>query len=394
MNKIKAFFKNPTVKITLRTLAAVIIIVGVIFGSVFGASAAKLNKRIAAIVHFDTTAAAENVILMIGDGMGPNHLEATKAYYDLDSLYMETLSYSRGTAETFSRNSEITDSAAAATALSCGLKTNNGCIAWQGGKPVQNMTEYAATLDKKTGIVATETLTGATPSGFSAHSASRTSTDTIASSQFDSDVSLFMGAGKSYYDDKQSELSEHGFTYVTDSALLTEDLYDDERVFASFSSVAPYGAEHGGNVGNLADMSNFAVNYLSARSENGFFLMIEGSYIDKKSHSNDLDAMVKELRAFDEAVEAMVSWAAEQGNTAVIVTADHETGGLKYNGEKANELSDDMYTSGNHTATDVYWFAFCLTIPEMTEGRKIDNTDIALICRNLMKNYYDNTHNT
>lgn len=251
------------------------------------------------------------------------------------------------------------------------------------------MSEYAATLNKKSGVVVTETLTGATPAAFTAHNKSRDNTDEIATSQFQSGVSLFMGAGKSYFDGRKSEITANGYTYITDTAALNDGLYDDDKIFASFNSVAPYGASYGGDIGNLAEMSVFAAQYLSQKDDGGFFLMVEGSYIDKKSHSNDLTGMVKELRAFDEAVKAMVNWAADSGDTAVVVTADHETGGLVYNGEKADGLNDDMFSKTNHTSADVYWFIFCVAVPEMTEGRKIDNTDIAVLCRSLMKNHHD-----
>src|SRR5574344_1428967 len=107
MSKLESFFKKPAVKTVLICLTAVILITSICVGSVFGAKAVARKKRIADIQHITTTAVAKNVILMIGDGMGPNHLEVTKAYYGLDSLYMETLADKRGKAATFSRNADI-----------------------------------------------------------------------------------------------------------------------------------------------------------------------------------------------------------------------------------------------------------------------------------------------
>ena len=120
------------------------------------------------------------------------------------------------------------------------------------------------------------------------------------------------------------------------------------------------------------------MQYLAAKSENGFFLMIEESHIDKRSHSNDMAGMLEHLVAYDNTIKAVVQLAEEMGDTLVIATADHETGGLQYNGESGEELSDKMFTKGSHSTANVPFFVYgnIGEIPSI-----IDNTQIARICR-------------
>ncbi len=340
---------------------------------------------------------AKNVIIMIGDGMGPNHLEATKAYYGVDSLNMETMSTFVGEQTTRSRDEEITDSAAAATALSCGQKTDNGYVARVDKENLENMSEFASGKGMDVGIIATEKITGATPSGFSSHSYSRSNDTNLFNGHVTSEVDIFITQyDETLYNEKRvAAIGENGFEYITTLAELTENKYSSAKIFATVPSFDPYGTDKE-NCPTLAQASLYAINYLDQKSDNGFFMMIEGSHIDKESHSNDFLGMVGELRAFDEAVKAVLEWAAQDGETLVIVTADHETGGLEYDaGTHSNsEFAPYKFTSDDHTADNVFFFTYNFSAEDVKylteDGSKsavIDNTTICHIMRDYITNY-------
>jgi len=332
-----------------------------------------------------TDIGAKNIVLMIGDGMGADHIKTANAYFGYQS-YMESLSKCDGLVSTFSKSVGATDSAAAATALSAGYKVNNGQLNWHKGKNLQTISEFAHENKMKTGVITTEDLFGATPAGFSAHSGSRNSTDTIIKSQLVSGVNLFMGMGISSYDKHSSLIAQSGYKYIRNlDALEDAKIYD--KILALFGSLS---IEAGSSeTPTLAMLSIFALGYLSEQSGgDGFFLMIEGAHIDKRSHPNDMKGMLDEFRGFDDAVKEVVEWADDNGETMVIVTADHETGGLKYNGEVKEEISNNMFTSGGHTSADVRFFFYGITVSITDfQGRKIDNTNISDICRQTISNY-------
>ncbi|MBO5777225.1 MAG: alkaline phosphatase, partial [Clostridia bacterium] len=131
--------------------------------------------------------------------------------------------------------------------------------------------------------------------------------------------------------------------------------------------------------------STFALNHLNGMSDNGFFLMIESSHIDKYSHSGNVEDMVKEVRAFDETVKAVIDWAKQDGNTIVIVTADHETGGLVYN--PGDTIGEDLFITKEHTNVNVGAFIYGLHKKDFADVTVIDNIDINAIMRNYIINY-------
>ena len=364
-------------KVTAAILAIVLLCALTVSGIVIGCELSKKPPAPLPPFAIPQNVRAKNVVFMIGDGMGPNHLEATCAYYDIPSLYMEDYATAKGYATTHSADNAVTDSAAAGTALSTGHKTNNGSIATKEGELLQNMSEYAITQGKVVGIVATEAVTGATPATFSAHATDRDDENDIIASQMQSGVSLFMGAGKGSCDLRAESIRNRGYTYVNTDKALTDELMSADKIFAAFSSVDPYGKDTDNNP-NLAEASLFALNYLDQKSENGFFAMIEASHIDKRSHNKKMTDMVAELRGFDEAIKAVVEWANEKGDTLVIVTADHETGNLT--GASRTEDTIGKFQSSSHTGQNVYVFAYHPTATFM-DGYTIDNTDISKIVR-------------
>lgn len=371
-----ANFKAKLVK-AIPIVLTILLVASIACSATLSIIVSNVNDSIvdAPVVNFN----AKNVIVMIGDGMGVNHIAAGAARKGTP-LYMESLP-EQGLVNTYSLFGNTTDSAAAATAMSTGVKVSNGTLAKQYFSKLETLTEYAESLNKATGIIATESLNGATPAGFSSHAAVRSQTATIFKNQLKSDVDLYMGAGKEFYDEETDELADAGYSYFTSRA--DWDLNAD-KVWSAFDEINTDIDATTDTAPALREMTLFALNYLQACNPNGFFLMVEGSHIDKKSHSNEMEAMLAELLAFDACVQTVVEWAQSDGDTLVLVTADHETGDLQYNGETSEQLNDAMFHSGSHTNSQVNYFVYYkedITLPEV-----IDNTHIALIAREAMRN--------
>ncbi|MBE6782594.1 MAG: alkaline phosphatase [Ruminococcaceae bacterium] len=327
-----------------------------IFQKVFAVIIAALTSFATMIGHFGLEAKPEeyktykNVIIMIGDGMGFNHLEATKQAYDLDELNMEDVIV-KAESKTNSLFGVTTDSAAGGTALSSGIRTINGMVGTYAFDPFRvfstpkNVTEVAIEQGKATGVVTTDYTSGATPSSFSAHTYSRDNDVDITEQQLASDIDLIWGAYNGLA--TSDVVSAAGRTYIGTATELAA--FDGEtKSFAQFSFDDLKYVANNYDTPTLEVMTEKAIDVLSA-DEDGFFLMVEGACIDKHSHSNDLENMILSTYEFDKAVGAALEFAEEDGETLVIVTADHETGGLKYDAEK-----DEYYfTSGSHTNVNV-----------------------------------------
>ena len=303
---------------------------------------------------------AKNVILMIGDGMGPNQIKAGSLYRD-EPLVMEGFPYMTKV-ETRSESDYITDSAAAATALATGVRTYNSMVGQDSdGNNLETIVDIAASLGKRTGIIATEELTGATPMGFSGHSSARgNASELIKSACTSSNVNLFASYTiKAAY---QNAFVEAGYEKIEDAKNISESTSD--KVFGSYWIKAEAESMSGDPACLALDyLVTEALDYLS-QDEDGFFLMTEGSHIDHGGHNNNFKYMMDELLAFDDAVKAVLNWAKDRDDTVVIVTADHETGGLELPADVTHDgmviayevFGDSPYytwTTSGHTATDV-----------------------------------------
>ena len=293
----------------------------------------------------------ENVILLIGDGMGENHLNWTKEAKGVD-LVMETFPL-RGQSKTKSANSPITDSAAGGTALSSGIRTGNNYVGVYFADPLQtyatpsNITEICESHGMRTGVVTTDLITGATPSAFSAHTNDRGNNDKIIAQQMASDIDILWGNTDEYFDKATAEAN--GFT-VVDSEAEMDALENGSKSFAAFDS-ALWKNETGTDDPTLSEMTEKAIEILDNDDE-GFFLMVEGAHIDKHSHSNDGESMMTALLEFDKAIEKALEFAKADGNTLVVVTADHETGYIQ------KSFGEYRYFIGNHSAENVPLFVY------------------------------------
>ena len=312
----------------------------------------------------------QNVIYLIGDGMGPLHLEKAKQERNI-SLAMDTFDYS-GRSRTRSQFNLITDSAAGATALSCGVRTINGYVGVFYYDPLhvestpRSITELCIEKGMMTGIVTTDSTSGATPSGFSVHSNSRNNTEDIDTQQMNSDIDLIWGCSSRYISKETCEAN--GFTFVkTYSEMMAVE--EGERSFAQFDNDTWYVNQYDAETPTLSQMAMKAIDVLDDTDE-GFFIMIEGAHIDKHSHDNMDAEMAEALEEFDRTVAAALDYAEKDGNTLVVVTADHETGGIV--------LNDDgtySFTQGSHSGTNVPLFVYG-SDTFMDDGETVDNINI------------------
>jgi alkaline phosphatase len=302
----------------------------------------------------------KNVILLIGDGMGLTQLQAAMTVNG-NSLNIERCT-NIGLSKTSSASDYITDSAAGGTAISCGIKTNNGAIGVDSkGAIVKSILEYAEEAGLATGLVATSTITHATPASFIAHEASRNSYEAIALDFMDVDVDVFIGGGLDNFNarkdgiDLVDQLKQNGYQI----ALTIDEMQSviTGKLAGLLNKQAmPKMTEGRGDM--LLKASNKAIEILD-KNEKGFFLMIEGSQIDWGGHANDTEYVVTELLDFDEVVGAALDFAELDGNTLVIVTADHETGGLSILGEDI--LGDSLatnFSTNHHTSVMVPVYTF------------------------------------
>ena len=340
---------------------------------------------------------AKNVILMIGDGMGPEQIKAGEIRRG-EALTMQGFPY-KTTVETRSASAKITDSAASATALATGKRAINAMI---GKDPtyvnLETIVDIAHNMGKSTGIIATEELSGATPMGFSSHAYNRNDKDCLLqTAATTSNVNLF--AGYTMAAKYQDIFTNAGYEKVADVELISESTSD--KVFGNYLITAE---QEGKNEIALETVVVEALEYLS-KDEDGFFLMTEGSHIDHGGHNNDMKYMLSELFAFDDAIQAVLEWAKERDDTVVIVTADHETGGLELKESAYTALnfletvSNDggmtyvpkhyQWTTTGHSATDVNLYINGANIDFRNYSFGIDgrikNTDVFKIMKGLLQ---------
>ncbi|WP_319003676.1 alkaline phosphatase [Sutcliffiella horikoshii] len=284
-----------------------------------------------------------NVIFLIGDGMGNSYTSAYRSLKDdPNTPEMEETAYDPylvGMQSTHSSDEEesVTDSAAAATSMSAGIKTYNGAIAVDmEKKDVKTILEQAKENGKSTGLVATSQINHATPAAFGAHDESRNNYNQIADDYYDDlingkhKVDVLLGGGTSYFEredrDLTKEFEKDGYSYVTTAEEMAKD--DNEQILGLF---APKGLDkmidRPEEQPSLKEMTDSALDRLD-NNEKGFFLMVEGSQIDWAGHDNDIVGAMSDMQDFEEAFQAAIDYAKKDKHTLVIATADHSTGGM------------------------------------------------------------------
>ncbi len=305
------------------------------------------------------TPPVQNVILMIGDGMGVSQVYAGLTA-NKGSLHLEQSEFI-GFSQTYSANSYITDSAAGGTALACGVKTNNGAVGVDtAGNAVKSILEHAAENGLSTGVVASCAVTHATPASFVAHQLKRGMQEEIAVDFLNSDITVFIGGGRKYFDARTDnenlleQLEEKGFQVALDM--------DDVKEVTSGKLAGLVAEEHPAAYPErgefLPESTQAAINLLKDNGK-GFFLMVEASQIDWAGHANNKDASVNEMLDFDRAIKIAFDFADQNPNTLVIITADHETGGMALTGGNlASGEVEATYATTGHTSVMVPVFAY------------------------------------
>ncbi len=321
------------------------------------------------LLVFSALWAGNNVILFIGDGMGHNAVSIAR-YITVgpeSTLVMERMPHNCWM-KTYAKNGLITDSGAAGSAMATGVKTIIHRISTQADNtPNPTITELAQEAGYATGIITTMRVTHATPAAFTAHTESRYQEAEIAIQQMELKPNLLMGGGTDYYlpeklggkrKDGQNLIAaarQKGYTVVQTRDELLKVSEKTEYLLGLFADGhMNYEIDRPGTTEpSIAEMTEVALKILPRCSDKGFFLMVEGGRIDYAAHGNEFENLIVDVLALDKAVEKAVDYAKEDGNTLVIVTADHETGGLAligYEGEgkvqvyaKENELIFPRY---------------------------------------------------
>lgn len=290
-----------------------------------------------------------NVILLIGDGMGPEHVRAARLLDADGVLAMDRLDPAPGLMTTHDYFGGVTDSAASGTALATGVKTYYGAISVDvDGNRLETVLERARSAGKATGLVSSVYLEDATPAVWAAHAADRGEYASIALQQSRSGVEVLLGSGRNYYlpqgtpggqrrdgRDLVAEMVAAGYTFVdTVDGLRAIDASVD-RLLGLFGGewtlTYVLDRQGGRNEPSLVDLTGAAIEVLRGDPD-GFFLMIEGGAIDWMAHNRDAAGVAAETAEFDAAVQTAFDFARADGRTLVVVTADHETGGMDFGG--------------------------------------------------------------
>ena len=307
------------------------------------------------------TKKVKNIILLIGDGMGLSQVSASQFYNK------KTSNFERfpviGLTKTSSTSDLITDSAAAATAFASGIKTYNGALGVNTDTlAVKTIVEEISKIGISTGIISTSSIVHATPAAFYTHTKKRSMYEDIAAQLVSSDIDFFAGGGINYFNDRKDkrnlilELEKKGFSINTESLPKnTKPVLNKKQGYLLAPNGMPKMLDGRGEF--LTNATKLAIESLSSNEE-GFFLMIEGAQIDWGGHDNDADYLISELIDFDNTIGVALDFAKLNGETLVIVTADHETGGFTLAQDNGNyNKIKPVFSTGGHSATMVPVFA-------------------------------------
>lgn len=310
-----------------------------------------------------------NVILLIGDGMGVSQITLGRLVLESrrdDRREPSALELDRfevaALVRTHSADSLVTDSAAAATALACGVKTNNDVVGLDAyGQKRPTILEIFRQHGKAAGLVTTTTITHATPAAFAVHVPDRDDETRIAEELLGSGVEVLFGGGRAMFSaELRKKFQTKGYRIFEDRSSLSDSdktpvlgLFSDENMRFELD-------RHGTGEPSLAEMTGKALDLLSADPD-GLFLMVEGGRIDHACHGNDAASAAQDMLAFDEACGVVLAWAERAGQTLLIVTADHATGGMA------------ILENADLHALDAFTASFEKMAQEIAGGKKIED---------------------
>jgi len=345
---------------------------------------------------------AKNVILLIGDGMSASQITSYRLLKEGPNgrIAMDRFPIS-GIVLTHSADAIITDSASSATAYSTGSKTKNSYLGVdKDGQILENLTEKLDDFGFISALISTSEVTHATPAAFSSHVDSRRDTDEISSQMLESKVATILGGGRNFFlppekggkrKDKRNLLEEAKKSHkilTHKNQLVISNINPSEKILGLFAD------EHLRDEGTpdnhpseptLTEMLKFSLERAEAAIDNqcrGSFIMVEGSQVDWAGHANNIDYLERELREFDEATRYALDYAKNNQNTLVVVTADHETGGLLiepialsyYTGNNIKFSFNTAIGGGSHTGAPVPVYAY--GPGSMNFSGTLDNTDV------------------
>ena len=325
----------------------------------------------------------KNVIFMIGDGTGLSQWSvgwvANGGALNIDQ--MPVCGYSR----TYCLDKLVTDSCAGGTALAIGQKTKYGYIGVdENAQPVESNLQYAKSKGMKTGVTVTCRINDATPADFCVHSASRSDEEGIAAQYVDANVDFISGGGTHFWNQREDgrnlieEMKAKGYTFVDK----LEDIAgaEGDKFLGLYDEYDLKPALDRGPI--LLESTKKAIEMLD--NKKGFFLMVEGSQIDDWCHRNKVGYMCEELFDFDKTIGYVLEWAAKDGQTLVVVTADHNTGGLTLLKGSIEERNVKVhFSTKGHDGIVVPVFAFGPGAEAF--GGVYENSEIAQIVKKLMK---------
>jgi alkaline phosphatase len=309
----------------------------------------------------------KNIIMVIGDGMGPAYTTAYRYFSDNPNTEMieETVfdRHLKGFSSTYPAaiSGVVTDSAASATALATGVKSYNGAIGVDvNKKSVQSVLEWAKLQGKSTGVVVTSQINHATPASYLTHNESRNNYNAIADSYIDEGIKadLYFGGGWQYFIRKDrnlvDEFKQAGFHYI-DSYQGLNNLPDNKPVLGLFADVGLPWALDDTNKHRLSTMTKAAVRHLvdykknPSENKQGFFMLIEASQIDWAGHINDVSSAMAEMDDLAKTLEYLEHFVKHHPDTLVIVTADHSTGGMTLGAKGKYEWQPEKLRTMKHS---------------------------------------------
>ena len=326
---------------------------------------------------------SRNIILLIGDGMGFEEVLAASLYVngDAGSLHFENFPF-QGSVTTSNSSGGGTDSAAASTAMATGFKVDNGVISQQipgDGLDLETILETAKLLGASTGLVTTTTISHATPAAFGAHESNRANYSEIIYDYLTGSRPNVLFGGAQFIDPATAVSA--GYTVVESyDELISLNTDLENRVWGQFGETQmPYEFDSLGILPHLSESTLTALNILD-NDPDGFFLMVEGGRIDHAGHSNDIQRNIFETIEFSHTVQIVSNWVTGRDDTLIIVTADHETGGLQVvsnNGQ--GNFPDVTWSTTGHTGQVVPIFTWGLNASLLSGN--IDNTDIISVMK-------------
>ena len=345
---------------------------------------------------------AKNVILLIGDGMSASQITSYRLLKEGPNgrIAVDNFPIS-GIVLTHSADAIITDSASSATAYSTGSKTKNGFLGVdQEGRILENLTEKLDNFGFVSALISTSEVTHATPAAFSSHVDSRRNTDEISSQMLESKVATILGGGRKFFlsaenggkrKDKRDLLEEAKKSHkilMHKHELDITGITPSDRILGLFADEHLRDEENPENHSSeptLTEMLRFSLERAEAAIDNqcrGSFVMVEGSQVDWAGHANNIDYLERELKEFDEATRYALEYAKKNPDTLVVVTADHETGGLLiepialsyYTGNNIKFSFNTAIGGGSHTGVPVPVYAY--GPGSLNFSGTLDNTDV------------------